>query len=97
VWRFQMEVKEPGTERIDHGAELAFLFRNLPLAAEVDGAHPFLPGYWANFVRSGNPNGAGLPAWPEYGKLASYAAFTRTGVQGHQGLRQDICRLIQRP
>ena len=22
--------------------------------------------YWANFAKSGNPNGDGLPVWPQY-------------------------------
>ena len=25
-----------------------------------------MSGYWANFVKSGNPNGPGLPDWPPY-------------------------------
>ena len=34
-----------------------------PLDARV--SHT-LHGYWVNFVKSGNPNGPGLPAWPAY-------------------------------
>ena len=25
-----------------------------------------MSSYWANFVKSGNPNGTGLPEWPKY-------------------------------
>jgi para-nitrobenzyl esterase len=25
-----------------------------------------MSGYWLNFVKTGNPNGEGLPVWKEY-------------------------------
>jgi para-nitrobenzyl esterase len=55
-----------------HGAEIPFVFDTL---ADRDGfawseqdrqVARTLNSYWANFAKSGNPNGAGLPEWPKH-------------------------------
>jgi para-nitrobenzyl esterase len=54
-----------------HTSEIPYVFANLTLAG-----HPYtgvdrrvserVSSYWVNFATRGNPNGAGLPAWPAY-------------------------------
>ncbi len=53
-----------------HGAELQYLFRMTRLpgpqtAAQRDLSERMMR-YWASFVESGDPNSAGLAAWPQY-------------------------------
>lgn len=54
-----------------HGSEINYALGNLyatdrPWTDEDRRIADIMSSYWANIVKTGNPNGAGLPAWPAY-------------------------------
>lgn len=55
-----------------HGQEVGYVFGNLgvggrPAPTETDRAiSEEMQGYWVNFAKRGDPNGAGLPHWPAF-------------------------------
>ncbi|MEQ9099898.1 MAG: carboxylesterase/lipase family protein [Imperialibacter sp.] len=56
-----------------HGSEVSFVFNTLNARWGATEATPeeielakMMNGYWANFAKTGNPNGKGLPVWPLY-------------------------------
>jgi len=74
VYRFTRKV--PGTGQYAkygafHTGEVPYAYDNLkfvdrPWQTIDRELAKTLSGYWANFIRNGNPNGAGLPEWPAY-------------------------------
>ncbi len=52
--------------------------------------------YWADFVKSGDPNAKGLPQWPKSGAGNAYLDFTSNGAVAKTGLRAVTCDLYAR-
>lgn len=92
TWRDQFSAEAHG-QPSHHGAELPYLFDNLPM----DPSRPevTLQAYFANFIRNGTPNGPGLPHWKRFvpGREA-YVDFTDHGVRHGTHLGGPICRLV---
>lgn len=55
---------------VHHGVDIAYVFGNMSGSDGYDDTDSALSrimmGYWVNFARTGNPNGAGLVDWPAY-------------------------------
>lgn len=50
--------------------------------------------YWINFVKTGDPNGSGLPTWPTFRDPArAYLQFGEHGPAVKEGLRRAQCDL----
>ncbi|MEN9335585.1 MAG: hypothetical protein RLZZ500_572 [Bacteroidota bacterium] len=104
VWRYFFTYKHsiPSLATLGsyHGMELLYVFNNFenstigtgslfqPSDANVQNA---LLHYWVNFATTGNPNGNGLPSWPQYDaatdpyiELKSISDGTQFGVRTAQ-------------
>ena len=104
TFQYEFNYPVPGQPDAIHSTELSFVFGFYPKEGNLAG--PYTPAdlkfadmvesYFTNFAKTGNPNGAGLPAWPEFGADAAYVKFTRQGtVEQGKDLRGSPCKVFQ--
>lgn len=92
VWRYEFGLRRPGSARVEHNAELDYVFNKAPANA-TRLSWPPLQEYWANFVKTGDPNGPSLPRWPAVKDDANYIEFLPAGVQYGKNLHSAVCQL----
>lgn len=91
VWRYEFDAA-PNGGKTSHAAEIAYAFGDSKFAGGLS-----LKPYWVNFIRSGDPNGAGLAQWPRFTPAGhEHVLFSDSGIAPQASLRPEICSLLDR-
>ncbi|MGO9864319.1 MAG: carboxylesterase/lipase family protein [Terriglobales bacterium] len=89
TYEFELAHAVPGQEAQGaiHGADLPYVFGYYPKWGNIAGRFTdldiqlsdLMESYWTNFAKTGNPNSAGLPDWPQFGVERKYVRFAQDG------------------
>lgn len=94
VWRYEFGFGAPGSGKPpEHTTEMDYVYHAQP-AAMAAGSWPPVQRYWANFIRHGDPNGAGLPAWPMVAQRDASLLIAPHGIAAVHGARGELCDLM---
>jgi para-nitrobenzyl esterase len=85
--RIPMQNGQPSAQGATHTAEISYAFNNPKGQAnqtwdDVDTKlADTMSSYWVNFITKGDPNGTGLPTWPQYRDINSKVMVLGNTVQ----------------
>ncbi len=79
-YHFEQAPPQPGgkpSRGAYHSADIEYVFgtldsKNLPWTDSDRKLSDMISSYWTNFAKNGNPNGSGLPKWPQDTKKDGY-------------------------
>jgi para-nitrobenzyl esterase len=99
TWQYEYSHVMVGKEKegASHSSELGHVFGTFfmggPPTAEDRKLSAQIEGYWSNFAKAGDPNGATLPQWLGHNDTTrAYVDFTTAGAVAKNDLRGEICR-----
>jgi para-nitrobenzyl esterase len=88
VWHYEFDLA-PGGAHTRHAGEISYVFGEDRSAAGLS-----LEPYWVNFVKMGDPNGAGLAPWPRFTTGGgAHMAFEEQSFHAAGPLRPRPCNL----
>lgn len=102
AWLYLFSRVRPGMNSIRayHGAEIPYMFGTadewLPRDETDSKLTDTMTSYWVNFVTSGNPNGSGLPQWPQASKSAINSLELGDTIHPANPEEYAICAMIDR-
>ncbi|MBE6819152.1 MAG: carboxylesterase family protein [Ruminococcaceae bacterium] len=96
---FYCFTKDNRSLRANHGGELPYAYGNLWrhdwLYDKSDYAlSETMQSYWVNFVKTGNPNGEGLPVWAPYAESKNQVLSLGEEVNMAEDMYKDLYPLI---
>ncbi len=89
----------PAARGAVHSAEIQYAMGNLPLDPRYawgpadHKVSEVMQAYFANFIKTGNPNGPGLPEWPAYSSDGHYRLM-RLDVDSHAEAEPHLDRYL---
>lgn len=86
--------------KVHHGVDLAYVFGNQKAADgywDIDmRLSELMTAYWVNFAKTGDPNGPGLPLWPEYERHSDINIEFSDKIRIDTNLYKKECDFIER-